>query len=169
MRHANLLRLTCHLDPTPKKCSSHLLHNTSCFIMGPTGDFLTFHLLPLSSIPLLISPLLSLAFHGEGTGMTGGGAPTRRQRQAGASGGRRIVAAARAATRDGTRRGVLSGVLGRRMSANEQGDGLSNDSAGRWGVPRGDGTGRRGGVGCSPWRSLAAPASVVCPSAGRMP
>lgn len=42
--------------------------------MGPTGDFLTFHLLPLSSIPLLISPLLSLAFHGEGTGMTGGGA-----------------------------------------------------------------------------------------------
>lgn len=69
--------------------------------MGPTGDFLTFHLLPLSSIPLLISPLLSLAFHGEGTGMTGGGAaraetapggggggiPERRRRQVAAGGG----------------------------------------------------------------------------------
>lgn len=67
--------------------------------MGPTGDFLTFHLLPLSSIPLLISPLLSLAFHGEGTGMTGGGAaraetapggggiPERRWRQVAAGGG----------------------------------------------------------------------------------
>lgn len=55
--------------------------------MGPTGDFLTFHLLPLSSIPLLISPLLSLAFHGEGTGMTGGGAAHAETAPGGGGGG----------------------------------------------------------------------------------